>query len=248
MYLCVSALSDTQCVPGHSCLSDDSYQDIFCRRQLHNLLPRVQRRCRFISAVSFQQAAGIAAPGFIIEPPQAIKSRDPCGISDPDGSGYEGLKILDWDTESSDAAGTGICGWYCYDCPEQECEKNQPALPLGGEADWCCCGSRRACNGDSVAQYVILNLAGNDLLQLFKFYGGEIDLVVAEAKSMTNYVTSQGRAAIWLNLYPIACGSLGGVETSCSRFTSVPIRNKLERRVLLRAVHALDRKSTRLPD
>jgi lysophospholipase L1-like esterase len=164
----------------------------------------------------FSRLQASPPPGFIIEPQQAIISRDPCGISDPDGSGYGGLKILDWNTECTDASGNGICGWFCYDCPDPECEINRSELPLGGEADWCCCGSRRACIDQSDAQYVILNLAGNDLLQLFKFYGGDVDLVVAEAKSLTNYVTSQGRTAIWLNFYPIGYGSLGGGETSCS--------------------------------
>lgn len=164
----------------------------------------------------FSRLQASPPPGFIIEPQQDIISRDPCGISDPDGSGYGGLKILDWNTECTDTSGNGICGWTCSDCPDPECEINRSALPLGGEADWCCCGSRKACIDQSDAQYVILNIAGNDLLQLFKFYQGDVDLVVEEAQSLTNYITAQGRTAIWLNFYPIGYGSLGGGETPCA--------------------------------
>lgn len=155
-------------------------------------------------------------PGFIIEPQQDILSRTPCSLSNPDGSGYGGLKILDWNTACTDASGNGMCSWSCYDCPDPECEINRNSLPLGGEADWCCCGSRKSCVDQSDAQYIILSLLGNDLLQLFKFYGNDVDLVVEEAKTLTNFITSQGRTVIWLSFYPLGYGSLGNGESACS--------------------------------
>jgi hypothetical protein len=155
-------------------------------------------------------------PGYIIEPQQSILARDPCSLSNPDGSGYGGLKILDWNTACTDASGNGICGWSCYDCPDPECEINRNALQFGGEADWCCCASRKSCIDQSDAAYVILNVINNDLFQLFKFYGRNVDLVVEEAKILTNYLTGQGRTVIWLSYYPIGYGSLGRGETACS--------------------------------
>ena len=154
--------------------------------------------------------------GFIIEPPQAILARDPCNLSNPDGSGYGGLKILDWNTECTDASGNGICGWSCSDCPDPECEINRNALQFGGEANWCCCASRKSCIVQSDAQYIILNVINNDLFQLFKFYGRDADMVVEEAKTLTNFLTSQGRTVIWLSYYPIGYGSLGNGESACS--------------------------------
>jgi hypothetical protein len=58
-------------------------------------------------------------------------------------------------------------------------------------------------------------MLGNDLLQLFKFYSGDVDLVIEEAQSLTSYVTAQGRIAIWLTFYPLGYGSLGNGESSC---------------------------------
>jgi len=155
-------------------------------------------------------------PGYIIEPQQSILGRDPCSLSNPDGSGYGGLKILDWNTACTDASGNGICGWSCYDCPDPDCEINRNALQFGGEADWCCCASRQSCIDQSDAAYVILNVINNDLFQLFKFYGRDVDMVVEEAKTLTNYLTGQGRTVIWLSYYPIGYGSLGRGESACS--------------------------------
>ena len=76
----------------------------------------------------FSRMKASPPPGYIIEPQQDILSRDPCGISDPDGSGYGGLKILDWNTACTDTSGNGICGWSCSDCPNPECEINRNSL------------------------------------------------------------------------------------------------------------------------
>jgi hypothetical protein len=62
----------------------------------------------------------------------------------------------------------------------------------------------------------MLNLLGNDLLQLFKFYDGDVDLVIEEAKSLTNYITTQGRSVIWLTFYPVGYGTLGNGASSCA--------------------------------
>ena len=164
----------------------------------------------------FSRLQASPPPGFLIEPQQSILSEDPCSLSDPEGSGYGGLKILDWDTACTDVSGNGVCGWSCYECPDPECEINRNALQFGGEADWCCCASRKSCIDQSDARYIILSVINNDLLQLFKFYGSDVDLVVEEAKVLTTYLTGQGRTVIWLNYYPIGYGSLGNGESACS--------------------------------
>jgi len=168
----------------------------------------------------FSRLRAVPPSGFTIEPQQDIVSREPCTSSHPDTSGYGGLKILDWNTECSGPFGEGVCSWFCSDCPTPECNINKSSDLFGGELDWCCCASRRSCIDQSDAQYVILNLLGNDLLQLFKFYSGDVDLVIEEAQSLTNYVTSQGRTAIWLTFYPIGYGSFGNGETGCSSVLS----------------------------
>jgi len=164
----------------------------------------------------FSRLKGSPPTGFTIEPLQDIVSQQPCSLSHPAVNGYGALKILDWNTECTDASGSGICSWNCYDCPDPECEIHRSTILFGGEADWCCCASRRACTDQSDAQYVILNLLPNDLFQLSKFYGGDVDLVVEEAKSLTNYITAQGRTVIWLTYCPIGYGSLGNGESDCS--------------------------------
>ena len=164
----------------------------------------------------FSRLKGSPPAGFTIEPQQDIVSQEPCSLSHPDVNGYGALKILDWNTECTDASGSSICTWSCDDCPDPECEIHRSSILFGGEADWCCCASRRACTDQSDAQYVILNLLPNDLFQLSRFYGSDVDLVVEEAQSLTNYMTAQGRTVIWLTFYPIGYGSLGNGESVCS--------------------------------
>lgn len=165
----------------------------------------------------FSRLKASPPPGFTIEPFQDILSKEPCSSSHPEVSGYGGLKILDWNTECTDAFDNGMCGWSCNDCPVPECEIHRSTLLFGGEADWCCCASRRSCIDQSDAQYVILALLANDLIQLFKFYGSDTDLVIEEAKSLTNYITDQGRTVIWLTFYPLGNGgSLGNGNSACS--------------------------------
>ena len=155
--------------------------------------------------------------GFTIEPVQEIVTSEPCSSSHPDISGYGGLKIVDWNTECTDTSDSGICSWSCNDCPVPECEIHRSSTLFGGEADWCCCASRRSCLDQSDAQYIILNLLPNDLIQLFKFYDSDTDLIVEEAKALTNYITAQGRTVIWLTFYPIGSGgSLGNGKSTCS--------------------------------
>jgi hypothetical protein len=164
----------------------------------------------------FSRLKASPPPGFIIEPSQDIVSLEPCSLSHPDVNGYGALKVLDWNTQCTDASSNGICSWSCNNCPLPECEINRSTILFGGEADWCCCASRRSCIDQSDAQYVILNLLANDLLQLFKFYNGDVDLVIEEAKSLTNYIMAQGRTVIWLTFYPVGYGSLGNGESSCA--------------------------------
>jgi lysophospholipase L1-like esterase len=164
----------------------------------------------------FSRLQSSPPPGFIIEPSRDIRSLHPCSILHPNFSGYGGLKILDWNTECTDASGGGVCSWSCSDCPLSAYDINRPSGLLGFEAFWCCCASRRSCIDQSDAQYVILNLLGNDLLQLFKFYGSDVDQVVEEAKLLTNYITAQGRKVIWLTSYPLGYGNLGNGESPCS--------------------------------
>ena len=164
----------------------------------------------------FSRLKASSPPGFTIEPLQDIVAQEPCGTSHTEVNGYGALKILDWNTECTDPSGTGVCSWSCNDCPEPECEIHRSIKAIGGEADWCCCASRRACIDQSDAQYVILSFIGNDLLQLFNFYGGDVDQVVEEARSLTNHITAQGRTVIWLSFYPAGYGSLGNGETTCS--------------------------------
>jgi lysophospholipase L1-like esterase len=163
----------------------------------------------------FSRLKAAPPPGFTIEPQQDIVSQEPCGTSHTEVNGYGVLKILDWNTECRDPSGNSVCSWACNHCPEPECEINRSVTALGGEADWCCCASRKACIEQSDAKYVILSFVGNDLLQLFNFYDSDVDQVVEEARSLTNYVTSQGRTVIWLSFYPAGYGSLGNGETAC---------------------------------
>ncbi len=159
--------------------------------------------------------------GFTVEPVQDIFSQEPCSLSHPDISGYGGLKILDWNTACTDAFDTGICSWSCNDCPVPECEIHRSSIPSGSETGWCCCASRRSCIDQSNAQYIILNLLANDLIQLYKFYSGDTDLIVEEAKSLTNYIAAQGRTVIWITFYPIGDGGvLGTGKNSCSDYPS----------------------------
>ena len=164
----------------------------------------------------FSRLKASPPPGFTVEPSHDIIAREPCSLSHPDEGAYGALKIIDWNTECVDGTGNGICSWYCDDCPEPECTIHRSITLSGSEADWCCCASRRACIDQSDAQYVILNLVASDLLQLFHFYGGDVDLVIEEAINLTNYLTAQGHIVIWLSHYPIGYGSLGNGETACS--------------------------------
>jgi len=167
-------------------------------------------------------------PGFIIEPQNDIVSEKPCNYSEGyDINGYGELKILDWNTECVDSYGTGVCSWLCADCPEPACEVNAPSDIWGNTADWCCCGSRRACIDQSDAKYVILNLVSNDLFQLFKFYDGDVDQVVAEAQDLISSLTAEGRSVIWLSYCPmkpdpfwVGDGELGNGKTYCDDVTS----------------------------
>ena len=165
-----------------------------------------------------------AAPplGLTILPDRDLPSEGPCRNSKPNISGVGGLKILDWNTACKDAAGNGMCNWSCDACPTTgNCTiyKNH-VNPFEQEADWCCCASRRACLDQSDAKYIILELVANDLWQVYNFYNRDVDRVVDQAKSLTTYLTGQGRTVIWLSYCPLAYGSLGGGEKSCSNWTS----------------------------
>jgi lysophospholipase L1-like esterase len=165
-----------------------------------------------------------AAPplGLTILPDRDLPSEGPCRNSKPNTNGVGGLKILDWNTACKDAAGNGMCNWSCDACPTTgNCTIYKNHInPFEQEADWCCCASRRACLDQSDAKYIILQLVANDLWQVYNFYNRDVDRVVDQAKSLTTYLTGQGRTVIWLSYCPLAYGSLGGGEKSCSNWTS----------------------------
>ena len=154
--------------------------------------------------------------GFIIEPDREIKSLIPCNTSQPDESGYGGLKILDWQTECVDASGNGVCSWSCSDCPHPDFVQYRFREGLFRRSHDCCCSARKSCIDQSDAQYVMLALLNNDLLNLYDLYNGDVDLVVEAAKSLITDLTEQGKTVIWISYCPIRYGALGKGKISCS--------------------------------
>jgi hypothetical protein len=158
-------------------------------------------------------------PSFTILPDIDIPTAGPCSTSNPDINGVGGLKILDWYTACDDSSGNGICSWSCSECgAASSCPiyRNKNMYEL--DVDWSCCASRRACFDQTDAQYVLLELVTNDLIQVYNFYNHDVDLVVDKAKELTSYLNNQGRTVIWLSYCPVDAGSLGGGETDCTSF------------------------------